>query len=317
MEFDLDQNQDDGNNNNFNTINYNHDSFKEHKNNPIHSVSSLAQNPPVPNQKIARDSLIHKNDVFQFDDVESVHTHDSLFKQTPQSSFESDVFKPNGVQNAKSFTKKKLVSQFISPLLRGVNGHSSSNGSVKKSSKKQLSPKSISSLASTSSPQGKKSVPNIVEEKVKDDTASIDIGSALSRRLNSFRKLIGPNRNSAQNLNTNSGKFLTVNADIVKSSSVELLPTQQTTVNTNLLDPNRYISENINSTSVDNFKGLKDHDGLKGKSKKLFNFKLTKSKKSHLGELTNKSFFLSFYKKKITIFLKKITACTGLNFYFF
>jgi hypothetical protein len=42
-------------------------------------------------QKIARDSLIHKNDVFQFDDVESVHTHDSLFhKHTPHSSFESD-----------------------------------------------------------------------------------------------------------------------------------------------------------------------------------------------------------------------------------
>lgn len=48
--------------------------------------------------KIARGSLIHNNDVFQFDDVESVQTSDLYFKNTPQSSFESeDTYKSNSL----------------------------------------------------------------------------------------------------------------------------------------------------------------------------------------------------------------------------
>jgi hypothetical protein len=101
-------------------------------------------------KKISRDSLIHKIDVFQFDDVDSIHTHDSLIYKV-QSSFELDEeddenldeegeaggykeqknktkrndkkHKKNytdssGNNSANNKTTSKLIANFITPLIR-------------------------------------------------------------------------------------------------------------------------------------------------------------------------------------------------------
>lgn len=115
VEFDLNTQLDDRNNNNSNAIDLND---AQHAFKIPAAISISDQNPKknssnnaIPVQKIARDSLIHKNDVFQFDDVESVHTHDSLLKSTPQSSFESEnTFKSNTEKiNVKSGKKRDCL----------------------------------------------------------------------------------------------------------------------------------------------------------------------------------------------------------------
>ena len=54
---------------------------------------------PITNGKISRDSIIHgTTDMFQFSEVDSVHTADFFFKNTPQSSFDSqDTYKSNSL----------------------------------------------------------------------------------------------------------------------------------------------------------------------------------------------------------------------------
>lgn len=93
-------------------------------------VTNIVTSPRV--QKIARDSLIHKNDVFQFDDVESVKTSDMFFKSTPQSSFESDDTCKSSVnlnQNGAKLKKNKdLTSSF-----RKRNAFFASSTKLKKS----------------------------------------------------------------------------------------------------------------------------------------------------------------------------------------
>jgi hypothetical protein len=88
-------------------------------------------------QKIARQSLIHKNDVFQFDDVDSVRTSDLYFKSTPQSSFESeDTCKSSfNDPNTKSKKNKDFTSSFKKKtgFFRPLTG-STSSSKIKKSS---------------------------------------------------------------------------------------------------------------------------------------------------------------------------------------
>ena len=127
----------------------------------------------ISSHKIARDSLIHKNDIFQFDDVDSVHTNDGLyFKGTPQSSFESDcTYKSNSISKSsnnrknsssnKNRTNKKLsnakqsLANFITPIFRGVtsqNGHTVSTSKASQELKKPLRPQSVSSFSANISP---------------------------------------------------------------------------------------------------------------------------------------------------------------------
>ena len=89
--------------------------------------------------RIKRESLIHKNDVFQFDDVDSVHTSDIYFKTTPHSSFDSSSdetwkSKPSTTKsqrkrsnisdNKKSQKHSSKLSYFITPMFRS-NSNSS------------------------------------------------------------------------------------------------------------------------------------------------------------------------------------------------
>ncbi len=152
---------------NYSPINYfstsNHDSFKS-KVNPFTPVvaapltfqnsldsnnsssvptavnnGTTTNNPPNSTSRIKRESLIHKNDVFQFDDVDSVHTSDIYFKTTPLSSLDSSSdetwkSKPSATMssrkrsdmsdNKKSQKHSSKLSHFITPMFRS-NSNSS------------------------------------------------------------------------------------------------------------------------------------------------------------------------------------------------
>ncbi len=88
-------------------------------------------------QKIARQSLTHKNDGFQFDDVDSVRTSDLYFKSTPQSSFESEDTSKSSLNNPNTRSKKNkdLTSSFKKKtgFFRPSAG-STSSSKIKKSS---------------------------------------------------------------------------------------------------------------------------------------------------------------------------------------
>ncbi len=190
-------------------------------------------------QKIARDSLIHKNDVFQFDDVDSIHTNDVFFKLTPQSSSlesestyqshsisKSSNINTNNNNNSGSHKKKKSkklkkakqsFANFITPIIRGVTNQDS---------KKSLKPESISSVASTPNMESpsinkKYNTLNVVNGHAACETASQTNDSAktvfkkessversytFTKKLNSFKSLIN-SRNKNNSSSTNVSKI--------------------------------------------------------------------------------------------------------------
>ncbi len=182
-------------------------------------------------QKVARDSLIHKNDIFQFDDVDSVHTGDIYFKETPQSSFESSdlTYKSNSISKSsnprKTKTKKlsnakQSLANFITPIFRGVmNNQTGANGQMTKKSNSATPlrhPQSTSSLVSSPSMSSKKEknnstkngknnglTPVIAEAAepadkpvalngVNNSNGSLERSHTFTKKLNSFRSLIHP-----------------------------------------------------------------------------------------------------------------------------
>ncbi|CAF0734485.1 unnamed protein product [Brachionus calyciflorus] len=260
VEFDLNIENDDSNNNNIKTKNYNDENQGQ---TTLVNTTNIPQQPiqktnvtiidPTNglNQKIARESLIHKNDVFQFDDVESVHTHDSLFRQTPQSSFELD-----DTRYEPSKAKKKLTS-LITPLLRTVNQSQSS--SINKPSNKVKPQRNPSFSSQNSSPK-------LIKKGEKTSSLiSLERRNTFSKHLNSLKKKLQINsKTSSQNL-------IIPNDDLVKSTSVDLIPIPSSK-ELQFLKP--HLNENT-SSSVDNF-----HDqNNKTKAKKLFSFRLSKNKK--------------------------------------
>ncbi len=89
--------------------------------------SSTAEQQQV---KISRDSLIHTNEMFQFDDVESVQTADMLIKKTPQSSFESeDTYKSNSIFPSLIKSKNlKDKKSFLRSSFNKISKNSKENG---------------------------------------------------------------------------------------------------------------------------------------------------------------------------------------------
>jgi hypothetical protein len=179
-------------------------------------------------QKISRDSMIHKNDVFQFDDVDSVHTHDSLF--VPHSSLESNDLDEN--EHSSDDGEEQRVDQ--------NNNNQQQNGKKKSSSKKSKADRSKKDsknsgsrksklLANFISPLIRSNSTKIVNKPAKDssvnggnndaangehggtrmslippDTVSLEKSSSFSRHLSSLKRLIvskNADGRSASNLN--------------------------------------------------------------------------------------------------------------------
>lgn len=97
---------------------------------PISNDPSQQQQQQTQQVKISRDTLIHTNDMFQFDDVDSVKTADMLIKKTPQSSFESeDTYKSNSIFPSliKSRNSKDKKS-FLRSSFNKISKNSKENG---------------------------------------------------------------------------------------------------------------------------------------------------------------------------------------------
>ena len=128
--------------------------------------------------KIARGSLIHNNDVFQFDDVESVQTSDLYFKNTPQSSFESeDTYKSNSL---------------LPTLIKTKNP---------KSPKKQSNEHKSFLRASTTKLQKKSKHGGNKELNGTESLKSLERSSTFSRHLSSLKnKIFSSNKNVSAGL---------------------------------------------------------------------------------------------------------------------
>ena len=267
--------------------------------------------------KISRDSLIHKNDVFQFDDVESVHTSDIYFKSTPMSSFESDdTYRSSSIlgssKNHKQLKDKKLKTSFITPIFRGVNTNGLPN-TVKAKKDKNLRPKSISSASSNISSKLKKSNTNnainahdpsnnAYSNTNSTSVTSLDAKNSFSKHFNSLKRLI--NRTSSQSL-FDKNNTLNVNSPIVLNSSNKQLtiPYSNNTSPSETVKEESFLSNNSsnnnnndnqylsipamsNSTAsftisnkLDDSKiTISDNNKSERKSKSFFKFKINKSK---------------------------------------
>lgn len=198
-------------------------------------------------QKIARDSMIHKNDVFQFDDVDSIHTNDVYFKLTPQSSsFESEsTYQSNsisktsninnnndGLKDKKKSKKLKKAKQsfanFITPIIRGVTNQDS---------KKPVRPQSVSSVASTpnmASPStnkkhntlnsnghiGVETASQINNSALTTDKKepSIERSNTFTKKLSSFKSLI-----SSRNKNNSSSNVSKITEIKVEDTNINMI----------------------------------------------------------------------------------------------
>ena len=244
-------------------------------------------------QKIARDSLIHKIDVFQFDDVDSVHTHDSLF--LPHSSMESNEIDeytyrsysidldPNNnthsnVVNSKKKAKKqsdknrdsmksKLLANLITPLIR--NNSTRVNASKTSANKESLQA-SVSSKGLVGMPLndeaneliGTLSVQRIDESSpVLVERSGLQKTSSFSRHLNSLKRLIAPSNGqshepkSVSNLNLHTAETESTRKD---SSNV-------VHIKTNSLDREEKVEKNgkLEPTSNKTNNGSQNNDEIK------------------------------------------------------
>jgi hypothetical protein len=250
-------------------------------------------------QKFARDSIIHKNDVFQFDDVDSVHTHDSLF--VPHSSLESNDFDENssaaeenlpldqnnnthhGNTKKKSSSKKskaeqskkdkysgsrksKLLANLISPLIRS----NSSRIITQKPSESEI-------LNGNGRP-----IEAALDDLNLSETTSLEKTSSFSRHLSSLKRLIvsknGDGR-SASNLN------VALDRPSVNLALDEELLAADINVNCSKMNT---ISRNIDQDSPKNG----DDKKTNGRRKKFLNLKLTNGKSKEVKVESKNLFFL-------------------------
>lgn len=140
-----DEHVEDKNNNTVVQTNYNNKNSPTERKNKLVIISPVAANNALsqPNSqvyneqtavqqqvKISRDTLIHTNDMFQFDDVDSVQTADMLIKKTPQSSFESeDTYKSNSIFPSLIKSKNsKDKKSFLRSSFNKISKNSKENG---------------------------------------------------------------------------------------------------------------------------------------------------------------------------------------------
>jgi hypothetical protein len=184
-------------------------------------------------QKIARQSLIHKNDVFQFDDVDSVRTSDLYFKSTPQSSFESEDTCKSSLNNpnTKSKKNKDLTSSFKKKtgFFRPLTG-STSSSKIKKSS------------TSTK-----------IVESGDEPNNRLERSNTFTRHLSSLKRIF----NSKQSFKTTSHTDLVNNGstildqsantnDINNKNSLKSIPV---IINSNTTSTNKQLTISVNNNS--------------------------------------------------------------------
>ncbi len=171
--------------------------------NPNHEtiITNIISSPK--SKKIARDTLIHKNDVFQFDDVESVKTSDMFFKSTPQSSFESDdTYKSSLNQSTKLSRKNKGITSSF----RKKNGLFASSKMKKSSTSSKI--------------EGDLCADDINDQpKVK-----LERSNTFTRHLSSLRRIFISKQNSTKsishtNLDTQPANQINEASNDVKSSA--------------------------------------------------------------------------------------------------
>lgn len=165
-----------------------------------------------PQKKISRDSLIHKNDVFQFDDVESIHTHYRPIRNTHNFSLDSGSTYDSSEMTSNNSKKKSNESGFlkslISPILRGVNGSNTSGHSSKKENVLKK-PQSTTSFVNKplESPIHPKQDPtthsasNFLQTPIQavnaESVTSLDRKNTFTNRINSLKKLITPKNDTS------------------------------------------------------------------------------------------------------------------------
>ncbi len=257
-------------------------------------------------KKIARDSMIHKNDVFQFDDVESIVTSNIYFKKN--FSFESDdTYKSDENQNHKPQpildNNKKLVPNFLTPIFRGVNA----NGSLKHTKNhSKVGPESISSKNSSKNSKMKKSVTAAAIENNKHATTntspndlsanmtsatSLERSSTFTRHLSSFKKFISPKETSSDSLikqssTSSASQANQENGHSSKETNGESINVQpnQTVFNAQDSDSLSPSTCSINNKTQSNQHNSNDiaTNGDRKRSKNLFKFKLNSKKKNKI-----------------------------------
>ena len=131
--------------------------------------------------KIARDSLIHKTDVFQFDDVESVQTNELFYRHSSIDSEDTCRSSPLLAASPPEETKKTSKT-YLMPFLR-----SSNSSSLKKKNKQQQSEKLLSSSGS----KLKKSVTtNAIENPSQGGSSSLQRSGTFIKHFSSLRRLL-------------------------------------------------------------------------------------------------------------------------------
>lgn len=187
-------------------------------------------------QKIARDSIIHKADVFQFDDVDSVHTHDSLYvprsdeddqpgiDDITYSSSEVDRALNSKIQQKKSSSKQnkkhkdsnkksKILSNLINPLIRNNSNKNTANSTVKPAQESSLS---VKFQEETTKPAEKLEV------------ISMEKSKSISKHLNSLKRLLttsSPSNSANTDISKNGTKLTeSTSVNLIRSMSDVISP---------------------------------------------------------------------------------------------
>jgi len=269
--------------------------------NPNHEtiITNIISSPK--SKKIARDTLIHKNDVFQFDDVESVKTSDMFFKSTPQSSFESDdTYKSSLNQSTKLSRKNKGITSSF----RKKNGLFASSKMKKSSTSSKIEgdlcaddindqPK-VKLERSNTFTRHLSSLRRIFISK-QNSTKSISHTNLDTQPANQINEASNDVKSSAQSIpvvispNTNK-KQLTISVNssngILKGSAngSEKMITNGNHDNISIPPSNSNMSFTIKSCSNDNVSEANsfqnESDKKLEKKSKVFNFKFGKNKKN-------------------------------------
>lgn len=159
---------------------------------------TIVSSPP---KKISRDSLIHKNDIFTFDDVESIHTHYTPIRNIHNFSLEStstfDSSDMTGSNSKKKSNESGFLKSLINPILRGVNGSNSSSGISSKKENVIQKPQSISSFNKQNESNLDKPIQAAAASAaasaaaiVADSVTSLERKNTFSNRLSSLKKMI-------------------------------------------------------------------------------------------------------------------------------
>jgi hypothetical protein len=129
-------------------------------------ITTIANN----GQKIARDCLIHKNDVFQFDDVESVRTSDIYFKSTPPSSLDSE-----GTNRSLSIQQPPPPPSASKSMLASSTKNVSSSTNATPKHKKEKISKKISNTLIGSTKLKKSNTSNLVINQTTSKLSSLSL----------------------------------------------------------------------------------------------------------------------------------------------